>query len=141
MDPSSLQFINLAKADIKLVNHFYKQTYKKGMAKKNDQIFVLKGQEILCAARIKNVAGAQLLTGVTCAEHVRQQGLASYLIKQVLKQQTEILYCFPYPHLANFYQTLGFLLITPEQLPEELALAYTKYNQRKPLLIMAYQKA
>lgn len=139
MDLTSLQFEIVNKAQIKLVNAFYKQVYKKGLANKSDQIFVLKDQEILCAARIKTVSGAQLLTGVATHEEVRKQGLASELIKQILSLQQEVLYCFPYPHLQSFYQSLGFTLFSPEQLPEGLALAYQKYSQRKKLSVMHYQ--
>ena len=137
MDLSSLQFSQLQKHHIPLVNQFYKQVYKKGLANKSEQVFVLKNQEILCAARLKEVQGELLLTGVACNEALRGQGLASTLISQLLLSQVHTIYCFPYPHLQTFYQRLGFTLFAADELPEKLGIQYQRYNSRKPLLCMS----
>lgn len=136
MDLTSLQFIKLEKQHIPLVNKFYKQVYKKGMAKKSDQVFVLKGQEIQCAARLKEVDSEWLLTGVACTEGVRGKGIASLLLQNMLKRIEQSVYCFPYPHLQLFYEKQGFECCTEAQLPTELAIRYQRYNSRKPLLCM-----
>ena len=138
MDLNSLQFSQLQKEHIPLVNQFYKQVYKKGLANKSEQVFVLKTNQILCAARLKEVQGSLLLTGVACLEEYRKQGLASLLITHLLTTQQQCIYCFPYPHLQTFYQKLGFTLYPPEQLPEKLGLQYQRYNSRKALLCMVY---
>ncbi|TEW53867.1 N-acetyltransferase [Psychromonas sp. RZ22] len=136
MDLNSLQFEQLQKQQTPLVNQFYKRVYKKGVANKNDHVFILKNQQILCAARLKEVQGELLLTGVACAPDVRGKGIASLLIKKILHLQTQAIYCFPYPHLQSFYQQLGFELYSPEQLPERLNMRYQGYNSHKPLLCM-----
>ena len=138
MDTNSLQFSQLQKEHIPLVNQFYKQVYKKGLANKSEQVFVLKTNQILCAARLKEVQGSLLLTGVACLEAHRKQGLASLLITHLLTTQQQSIYCFPYPHLQVFYEKLGFTLYQPAQLPEELGVKYQRYNSRKPLLCMIY---
>ncbi|MEL0657673.1 GNAT family N-acetyltransferase [Psychromonas arctica] len=138
MDLNSLQFSQLQKEHIPLVNQFYKQVYKKGLANKSEQVFVLKTTQILCAARLKEVQGSLLLTGVACLEEHRKQGLASLLITHLLTTQQQNIYCFPYPHLQVFYKNLGFTLYEPAQLPEKLGVKYQRYNSRKPLLCMIY---
>ena len=136
MDLNSLVFAQLNRQEIPLANQFYKQVYKKGVAKKNEQVFVLKDQNILCAARLKDLKVGLLLTGVACKDEQRGQGIASLLVKKLLSLQEQTIYCFPYPHLQHFYQKLGFTLCSLEQLPEEIAIRYQRYNDRKPLLCM-----
>ena len=136
MISNSLLFCQLEKQQTPLANQFYKRVYKKGVASKSDQVFVLKDQEIRCAARLKEEQGKLLLTGVACAIDFRGKGLASLLITKILSRQTQDIYCFPYPHLKNFYQHLGFIFCEPEQLPEALNIKYQRYNSRKPLICM-----
>lgn len=136
MDLTSLQFIQLEKQHIPLVNKFYKQVYKKGIAKKSDRVFVLKDQEIQCAARLKAVDSEWLLTGVACLTERRGQGIASLLLQNILKEIEQSVYCFPYPHLQTFYEKSGFECCVETQLPTELAIRYQRYNSRKPLLCM-----
>ena len=137
MDIDTLQCVQLNKQQVPLVNQFYKQVYKKGLANKSEQIFVLRDKQIVCAARLKEVGGSQLLTGVACDPIYRHQGLASRLIECILKQTIDTIYCFPYPHLQIFYQQLGFQLLPIEELPNILAEQYRRYNQHKSLLCMA----
>lgn len=138
MDFNSLQFRQLQRQEIPLVAQFYKQVYKKGAANKSDHVFILKTQQIVCAARLKEVQGSLLLTGVACATEYRGQGLASLLITNLLKMQQQDIYCFPYPHLQMFYQKLGFTLYCAELLPAQLALQYRRYNSHQSLLCMIY---
>ncbi|WP_409440184.1 GNAT family N-acetyltransferase [Psychromonas sp. GE-S-Ul-11] len=139
MDVKTLQCGELDKLQIPLVNQFYKQVYKKGAANKSERVFVLKTNQIICAARLKEVDGNKLLTGVACDPAYRHQGLASQLIQYILRLQTETVYCFPYPHLQRFYQQLGFQLLSAELLPTKLAEQYSRYNNRTPLLSMSYK--
>ena len=137
MDVKTFQCSQLDKLQIPLVNQFYKQVYKKGLANKSEQVFVVKAKQIVCAARLKAVDGSLLLTAVACDPAYRQQGLASQLIWYILSMQTESVYCFPYPHLKGFYQQLGFQLLAADQLPAKLAEQYARYNNRSPLLSMS----
>lgn len=136
MSANSLLFCQLDKQQIPLVNQFYKRAYKKGLANKSDQVFVLRNEKIRCAARLKEVHGALLLTGVGCAVESRGKGLASSLINSILSLQTQTIYCFPYPHLHKLYQNSGFTVCKPEQLPKALHTRYQAYNSRKALLCM-----
>jgi len=133
---NALLFFQLEKHQIPLVNQFYKQTYKKGQANKSEQVFVAKDSTIKCAARLKDVDGDLLLTGVACAEESRRQGIAHSLVTHILRLQTQDIYCFPYPHLHDFYQRVGFVTCTAAQLPPPLQARYQRYHDRKPLLCM-----
>lgn len=138
MDIKSLLFLQLSKQAIPLANQFYKQVYKKGSSKRNDHVFVLRSTQIICAARLKEIKGCLLLTGVACANQYRQLGLASLLIDKLLQMQKTTVYCFPYIHLQHFYEKRGFKLIDAGLLPVQLGLQYQRYNNRQPLLCMVY---
>jgi N-acetylglutamate synthase-like GNAT family acetyltransferase len=138
MTLNSLQFIELPKQQFPLVNRFYKQVYKQSVANKAEQVFVLKAPQIVCAARIKTVQDCLFLTGVACERCYRGQGLASLLISRLLRLQTRPVYCFPYPHLRQLYQLLGFTELEPSSLPELLGVQYQQYNKHKTLLCMVY---
>jgi len=141
MNIKSLLFRQLEKHEIPLANQFYKRVYKKGVANKSEQVFVLKDKQIYCAARLKEGEDYLLLTGVACDPHVRRQGLASLLIRQLLQKQYKYpIYCFPYPDLQHFYLQLGFTQCAIEELPDTLASRYQRYNQRTPLLCMVKRK-
>jgi len=140
MDINSLQFSQLPAQQIPLVNQFYKQIYKKGLANKSEQVFILKEKKILCAARLKLIQGSLLLTGVACDPEYRNRGLASLLINNMLEKQQQTIFCFPYPHLQSFYEKRGFQLITEDLLPQPLTLRYQRYNSHKPLLCMQYKQ-
>lgn len=136
---NSLQFSELLKQQIPLVNKFYRSVYKQSVANKSEQVFTLKNQQILCAVRLKTVQGDLLLTGVACAPEYRQKGLASLLINNVLRLKNQNIYCFPYPHLQNFYERIGFEVLLARSLPLPLAQQYERYSRSKSLLCMVYR--
>jgi len=138
MDLKPLNYSQLDKQQIPLVNQFYKRVYKKGVANKADQVFVLQDTKIRCAARLKAIDELLLLTGVACEPERQGNGLASLLINKVLSTQQQDVYCFPYIHLGEFYQALGFTLCHIEQLPDAVATRYQKYNRHNTLLCMVY---
>jgi len=133
-----IKFIALDKLAYPLVNQFYKQVYKKGLAKKNESVFVLKDRTIVCSAKLKTVGEQLLLTGVASTPVVRGRGYASYLIKKILAQQSTSIYCFPYKHLLTFYQQLGFIPVPTGKVPEEINKQFASYNRKQTLLLMFY---
>jgi len=138
MTGENIQFIALDKLKYPLVNQFYKQVYKKGIASKDESVFILKNKEILCSAKLKTLGGQWLLTGVASAPEVRGKGYASYLIKQILAQQSASLYCFPYRHLVDFYVQLGFVQQQADQTPAAIQKQFSRYNHKNTLLLMCY---
>ena len=57
---SQIQFIELEKIKYPLINQFYKQFYKKGSASKDEAVFILKRQTILCSVKLKTLEQALL---------------------------------------------------------------------------------
>jgi len=138
MPGDNIQFIILDKLKYPMVNQFYKQAYKKGIARKDESVFVLKDKTIICSAKLKILDGQLLLTGVASALEVRGKGYASHLIKQILAQQSASLYCFPYRHLADFYLKLGFVQQQADQTPAAIQKQFARYNHKNTLLLMCY---
>lgn len=138
---SDIQFIELEKHKLPLVNRFYKQFYKKGIASKDESVFILKDKEIICSAKLKSVDKQLLLTGVACTPELRGQGYASQLIKKILLTQKQPVYCFPYAHLQPFYSQLGFVNAQPQLTPESINRKFHGYSSNKKLLFMVYHPA
>ena len=132
------QFIELEAIQLPLVNRFYKQVYKKGLARNNETVFILKNKTIICSAKLKNIDNHKLLTGVACDPLYRSQGCASQLIKQLLQQQLQPIYCFPYPHLQHFYSRLGFVQVDPQTTPLMVKQKFETYKRRRTLLMMVF---
>lgn len=134
----NLQFIELEKIKYPLVNQFYKQVYKKGVASKNESVFILWQKEIICSAKLKKLDDHLLLTGVACQPEFRGQGYASQLISNLLSLQEQAVYCFPYAHLELFYRKLGFVTLDTNDSPEIIQIRFNKYRQNRELLLMVH---
>lgn len=136
MQPCNCQFAELERITFPLVNQFYKQVYKKGLARKNDRVFVIKDKSIICSAKLKQLDNALLLTGVACAPDYRGKGIASLLINKIRQLQQQPLYCFPYQHLRDFYTQLGFVQIETHLAPDVIRQKFENYSKNNPLLLM-----
>lgn len=138
MPQSDLQFIELEKIKLPLVNQFYKRVYKKGVANKTDACFILQGKTIICAAKVKMLDKHKLLTAVACDPRHRGQGYASQLIAQILHLQQHPIYCFSAPYLRIFYLRLGFSECDIQTTPEIIRQKFNLYSQNRSLLLMRY---
>ena len=138
LQPSDLQFIELEKLKLPLVNQFYKRVYKKGLASKDEAVFILKGKEIICSGKLKTLGNQLLLTGVACDAKFRGQGYASLLIEKILLVQKQPVYCFPYAHLQAFYSRLGFVHVDTQMPPEIIKKKFYSYSKNRELLLMVY---
>ena len=135
MSPLLNSFIELQPIQFPLANSFYKRIYKKGMAHKNERVFVIKENDIICAGKLKQLDGHLLLTGIACDPNYRHQGYGSQLIKHIQALQHS-LYCFPYPHLHDFYSKLGFIQANPDTVPTIIHQKFTAYTKNRTLLLM-----
>lgn len=139
---SSCQFIELEKLKYPLVNQFYKRVYKKGIAGKNETVFILKKElQIICSAKLKSIEAVLLLTGVACDNNYQHQGYASTLVKQLLEIQQQYIFCFPYPHLEAFYLQLGFNHLAINEAPKAIQQQFSSYQQHRNLLLMIYKQS
>lgn len=133
------QYIELEKVKYPLVNQFYKRVYKKGIAGKNEDVFILKNKtQIICSAKLKSIEENMLLTGVACDPQYQHQGYASLLISKILAKRNHFIYCFPYAHLKTFYLQLGFVFLPLEHAPEAIKTRFIRYQENRDLLLMIY---
>ncbi len=138
MQPSDCQFIELEAVKLPLVNQFYKRVYKKGVARSNERVFILKNKAIICSAKLKTLEEQLLLSGVACDPEFRGQGYASQLLKNLLLLQTQPVYCFPYAHLQPFYAQLGFVAADAVSVPQIIRQKFAAYSKNRALLLMVY---
>ncbi|MCF2908600.1 GNAT family N-acetyltransferase [Pseudoalteromonas sp. DL2-H2.2] len=122
-----------------LVNKFYQAHKARGKATRQDQSWVLKATDIVAACRVQHISGEYFLSTVLVAPEYRGKGFAKVLLTAVLASQPRSLYTFAYCHLSAFYQGLGFTVIDPVALPQELAEKYHCYvAQGRQILAMQY---
>jgi N-acetylglutamate synthase-like GNAT family acetyltransferase len=127
----SEQIARLAAVQLPLVNKFYKANRARGKAKGNEQVWVTKQeQQIVAAARIADICGCDFLTGVQVAQGFDGQGIASRLITQMLNTQQKCCYTFPYNHLMQWYEKLGFVTVAVEDLPNPLQMRFDRYTRQ-----------
>jgi N-acetylglutamate synthase-like GNAT family acetyltransferase len=124
-----------------LVNRFFRDNLHKGKARSNERVFILRDEgKIVAALRACPKANGYLLRSVWVDVNRRQKGFGHSLVSQTLKSlEPAQCWCYPYDHLLSFYQALGFLLVTPDQVPPEIASPYLSYrNKGQQLLLMTY---
>ncbi|WP_105169052.1 GNAT family N-acetyltransferase [Pseudoalteromonas sp. T1lg23B] len=121
-----------------LVNKFYQHHKGRGRATKQDQNWVVKAPDIVAACRVQNKDGELLLSSVLVAEGLRNRGVASALLTQVITAQNTTVYTFAYRHLFEFYQRLGFSRCT---LPLKLQPYFNSYvAQKRDIVAMCSSK-
>jgi N-acetylglutamate synthase-like GNAT family acetyltransferase len=138
LQPATCQFIELETIKHPLVNRFYKRVYKKGLARKDERVFVLQDKALICSAKLKQLDQQQLLTGVACAPEYRGKGYASLLIKKMMLEQKQPVYCFPYAHLLPFYTRLGFICADVRSVPEIIRARFSAYSKNRDLELLVY---
>jgi N-acetylglutamate synthase-like GNAT family acetyltransferase len=124
-----------------LVKKFYQAYYPSGKPNKADPIWVIRESgKILCAVRLKQFSGAQLLTAMVTAPSHRHLGLGSHLIHSIHNALAATpSYCFAFSHLAPFYHANHFTTIPVEMLPKELKSRFQAYtSQGRDLTPMRY---
>lgn len=139
MHTDNTQFLKLDKVKYPLVNQFYKRVYKKGMASKGDSVFVLQDTDIICSAKLKQLDTYLILTGVACDPQYRGKGYATHLLTKLLSLHTETIYCFPYRYLSGFYEQLGFIEVSSNEVPLIISERFNKYNPKNTLRLLIKQ--
>ncbi len=122
-----------------LVNRFYTSCNYNVKCGRQDRVFSLSQQgKIIAAARLMpHPQGHFLLRNLCVAPEARNQGVATYLLTQILAElipttsSTVSCYCYALPHLQNFYVALGFKHLTIEQVPQDIAEAHLRNGARK----------
>jgi predicted GNAT family N-acyltransferase len=121
-----------------LVNRFYAGCNYNVKCGRHDRVFSLTRQgKIIAAARLMpHPQGHFLLRNLCVAPEVRNQGVATYLLTKILAElfptnSSVGCYCYALPHLQRFYLALGFVHVTIEQVPQDVAETHIRNCARK----------
>lgn len=142
----------IAPIALPLVNKFYKGNRSRAKAKSSDKVWIVRkddsnGAEIIAALRVVQLCGHEFLTGVHVAEEYQGQGVATSMLQQVftriyqqgLVRANKPCYTFPYRHLIDFYQGLGWQVIDITQAPANFQTRYERYcKQGRDIGVMIY---
>jgi N-acetylglutamate synthase-like GNAT family acetyltransferase len=116
------------KSDCVKLNQFYKRNKDKARAKPNDLMFtaINDNQEIIAVLRLLPYDGFLLLRSVLTAEPNRGEGIASQLIQRATAHYLERIYTLPTPDALSLYRRLGFISVTPAEIPAALLVSYRR---------------
>lgn len=128
---------HLAKNQHTLVHKFYRSHNSPMRITQQAEVWVVRAPQIIASACLSPVANGHWLTSLFTAPALRQQGVASILIKhlQLTYPDTQI-WLFCQPSLLQLYHSLGFK--QTQHLPEELNNRLIRYQQHKSLIAMSY---
>ncbi len=127
-----------------LVDRFYSSCKYKVKCGRLDRVYRLshEGQIIAAARLIPHSSGELLLRNLCVAPDLRRMGVAGHFMRLMLATIAPLeCYCFALPHLRDFYLSLGFKLLTPEQVPTETAVLAHRYRERnRDWLLMGWRR-
>lgn len=143
LDKSSPVFIHLRPLQFPLVNRFYKECGFAVACGRLEQVYCLRsgaseGGEITAAARFLPTCGDHVILRNLCVlPQQRGMGLARSLMQQSLQQLVNsACYCFTEGRLQKFYESLGFLSLSLEQTPQDIAERYRAYIKNNPQWVL-----
>lgn len=134
-----------------LLNRFYKECRYSAKAGRGERVFVVKQPAIVAAVRIvakplNPVQQQQILDlglgsgkedevyflrSMCVAPALRGQGLGRQLLQGLeVELAGQLVYCYPFQHLLNFYGEIGFSRQQEEQMPDFIVQAYRRYRQQ-----------
>lgn len=136
----------LEAAQFPLVNRFYQTCGYSVRCGRQEVVVCLRligdgSSTIVAAARfLPHVDGYYVLRNLCVAAQQRRKGLATYLLRNALTCLGENLcYCYAFSYLRDFYQSLGFVVRSPTQVPEQIARSYQSYcHKHRDLLLMSF---
>jgi predicted GNAT family N-acyltransferase len=138
LDVKVLTFELISELRLPLVNRFYSSCDYRVKCGRLDKVYSLSiGGEMIAAARlIVQKSGHFLLRNLCVSSILRNQGVGTHLLRNVLhdlKSATGSVncYCYALPHLKDFYLSLGFKHLLPEQVPEDIAEIHFRNCARK----------
>jgi N-acetylglutamate synthase-like GNAT family acetyltransferase len=117
-----------------LVNRFYASCNYRVKCGRSELVYSLSldGKIIAAARLILQSSGHYLLRNLCVEPGLRNQGIASYLVRATLTSFGEVnCYCYALPHLQNFYLSLQFQHLAPNQVPADISEMYIRHCSRK----------
>ena len=125
-----------------LVNRFYADCKYRVKCGRHDRVYSVTYQNnIVAAARlIPQASGHFLLRNLRVSIFMRQKGIAKHLIKHIVTHLPSAnCYCHSLLHLQDFYLSLNFQHLEPEQVPPEIGEVYKRDKSRgRSWVLMGY---
>lgn len=131
---------HLPKNQHRLIHKFYRSHNSSMRITQQAEAWVVRAPHIIASVCLSPVAHGHWLTSLFTAPALRQQGVASLLIKHLqLTHANSPIWLFCHPDLCNFYCNLGFQ--HAPHLPDALNSRLTRYQQHKSLIAMFYAES
>ncbi len=139
LDPSQYHFKEYIGEHFRPVNQFYKKQKHKGSASGDERVFIIEhDNDIVAAVRLVPFDDYYWLRSLYVEKTRQGQSLGSQLLAYVHEHIHHTIFCFPYLHLDHFYQQAEYVLVTPDNLPQNLEQLYQRYNRKgRGILAMA----
>ncbi|GGY65570.1 acyltransferase [Cellvibrio zantedeschiae] len=134
VDLEKCTFELISELRLPLVNRFYSSCNYRVKCGRFERVYslALEGNIIAAARLIPQRSGHFLLRNLCVEPALRNQGVASYLLRTLLVSLGEAnCYCYALPHLQHFYLSLQFTHLAPEQVPQDIAEMYIRHRERK----------
>lgn len=147
VDLENCKFERVSEMRLPLINRFYSSCNYLVKCGRLDLVYSLSSDgKILASARLMPQKSTHFLLRNLCVvPHMRNRGIASYLIRAILialASENKNCYCYALPHLQQFYLNLGFTHLTPEEVPPEIAeMHFRNCARKRGWILMGYVKA
>jgi len=142
VDLETCAFDLISELRLPLVNRFYSSCNYRVKCGRFERVYSLSADgKIIAAARlIPQRSGHYLLRNLCVEPGLRNQGVASYLLRATLANLGSAnCYCYALPHLQHFYLSLKFTHFTPEQVPYDISEMYIRHRSRnRGWILMGY---
>lgn len=127
----------LAENQHTLLRKFYRSHNNPMRMTQQADAWVVRAPSIIAGVCLSPIVDGYWLTSLFTAPEHRQQGVASFLIRQLqVAYQGSQIWLFCHPDLRDFYSSLGFK--QTQDLPESLSDRLARYQQHKSLIAMAF---
>ena len=144
INTEDISFESVLPSHFPLIKQFYKASNYFSQVGRKDEVYCLRdrpnGNAIVAAVRLVKTADYLILRSMVVSPDYQRRGLGTYFLQHIssrLNQRT--CWCYPFEWLETFYQTSGFICITPENAPLLIHTKYQQYLQQgRKLLIMRY---
>ncbi|TKB47942.1 GNAT family N-acetyltransferase [Ferrimonas sediminicola] len=131
--PASLILEALPPQALPLADRFYREQGEKDRCRSHDRVWLARSRgRIIGVARLSPQGGALQLRGVWVSPEHRRHGAGAALVRRMLAEAGEPVWCFALPGLIRWYLSFGFCLV--DTLPEAQAAMLVAYRRGSPRL-------
>lgn len=142
LDLTNCTFALVDELRLPLVNSFYAECKYKVKCGRQDRVysFTYNGKIIAAARLLLQKSGVYLLRNLCVLPECRKQGVASCFLKNVLNDLSpQHCYCYALSHLKDFYLSLGFSVLTIDQVPQDIGETHARNQSRnRDWILMGY---